>query len=70
MSKSEQPETDNLARMWLEAGDRAMRDGLPAKALMFRNMAYFAEREIEEAEKLQLREKRRAHAPTDRTHAG
>ena len=40
MTPFAQPETDNLARMWLEAGDRAMRDGLPATATAFRNMAW------------------------------
>ena len=33
-------DTDAQARIWLEAGDRAMRDGLPATATAFRNMAW------------------------------
>ena len=33
-------DADAQARIWLEAGDRAMRDGLPARALAFRNLAW------------------------------
>ena len=49
MTPFAQPETDNLARMWLEAGDRAMRDGLPATATAFRNMAWRENPELAEA---------------------
>ena len=49
MNEREQPETDTLARQWLEAGDRAMRDGLPAAALAFRNMAWRENPELAEA---------------------
>ena len=49
MNEREQPETDTLTRQWLEAGDRAMRDGLPAAALAFRNMAFRENPEMAEA---------------------
>lgn len=49
MTCQNQTEADSVARQWLEAGDRAMRDGLPAAALAFRNMAWRENPELAEA---------------------